>query len=411
MMLPEGLDLFTEPSYLTSIEDSGLVEYSPLATLDGSTSISFNVVGLSNKFKDLSHVFLALKMRITGPSNAELKSTDIQSVFANSIYSLFKSLYVTANNIDIYKIENLYAYKEIIDLNLSYSKENCINRKSGLLFSHNNDHTSVKTVTDNSKIFDTFAHLSIPINKYILPLVDIIIRFELASKEFYFVQTSDAKNELHINEAKLFVRHITPSVPVALSIERTLSTRPASYNFKRSILLKQTIPSGSQTINLPNLFIGQKPSFLLVTFVASADLEGSILTNPFTFKPFDLRSLSFILNGSLLPQTPFTFNVGAKNNISSRLYDNLYSELEYLQTDKSLQITRKMFETNFFFIPLNLSKDYNAFSTMLEIPANCSIGLTGTFGTALAQSITVLTYLIVDSRFEINKLREVNTVY
>jgi hypothetical protein len=409
--VPEGFDLFSENNYLTSVEESTVLEYAPLASLEGASSISFNCIGLNNRFKDISHVYLSLKLKLTKENNVAYAAKDLtQPILSSSMFSLFKSLYVGANNINIFKVENLYHYKEVIDTYFSFSKEVGENRKSSSLFAHNNDMTFMKEISKNSKIFDCFGHINIPVSKYILPLVDLTFRFDFEKPEFYLVQTDDAKAELHILEAKLFVRHVTPTPSLSLSIENALTVSPANYDFKKPLLITQNVPTGSQSLNLQNLYQGLRPSFILCTFISSKEMEGDLKKTPYAFKPFGLKTFNFVVNGNLLPQTPLEFDVGDSATISARMYERLFESFELSKTDKAFQITRKMFNENFFFITQNLSLEYNAFSNILEPPSSCNIGITGSFSQALTESVTVLAYLILDSRFEISKARQINVV-
>jgi hypothetical protein len=409
--VPEGFDLFTHNNYLTSVEESSMLEYAPLASLDGASSINFNCIGLNNRFKDISHVYLSLKLKLTKANNASFETTDTgQPTIAPSMFSLFKSLYVGANNINIFKVENLFHYKEVIDTYFSFSKEAGENRKSSSLFVHNNDFSYMKDISKNSKVFDCFGHINIPISKYILPLVDLTFRLDLEKPDFYLVQSSETKSELHILEAKLYVRHVTPTPALSLSIERALTNSPANYEFKKPLLLTQNLPIGTKSLNVQNLYQGLKPSFILCAFVGSKEMEGDLKSSPYKFMPFGLRTFSFVINGNLIPQTPLEFDVSDTATVSARMYERLFESFELSKTDKTFQITRKMFNNNFFFIAQNLSLEYNAFSNILEPPSSCNIGITGSFSEALTESVTVLAYLVLDSKLEIDKIRQINVV-
>lgn len=115
--IPEELDLFATRPYLFCVKENLIHEYSPLHTVEGATSIEFLSLPYNEKYKDLSWVFLKLRLQLLKKDATPYKSTDVNQphLVTNALHSIFKSAYVSLNGNSIRSIEK-YHYKEWLEV-------------------------------------------------------------------------------------------------------------------------------------------------------------------------------------------------------------------------------------------------------------------------------------------------------
>lgn len=112
-IVPEELDLFANRSYLTCIEHSDHREITPQTTLSDATSLEFNCLGSEDEYKDLSWIFLKLRLKIVKADGTNFTNDDTNqpTLVTNGLHSLFKSAHISLNSTQLRSIESSYAYK------------------------------------------------------------------------------------------------------------------------------------------------------------------------------------------------------------------------------------------------------------------------------------------------------------
>ena len=116
-----GLDIFTVPPTQTSIESGGYVEYFPLATLDRSTNIEFNVLNKSgSEYLDLSNTYLSVRAKIVKGNGEAITAAAKCAPVNNWIHALFSQIDVHFNGVLVTPSENTYPYKAYMETLLTY---------------------------------------------------------------------------------------------------------------------------------------------------------------------------------------------------------------------------------------------------------------------------------------------------
>ena len=103
-------------------------------------------------------------------------------------------------------------------------------------------------------------------------------------------------------DAKLLVNRVIPSPSLLLAHNTTLARGAlARYNLTRVELKTYTFSSGSQSLSINNAVLGPLLKRLLFTMVKNAAFLGSVTTNPYNFRHYDLSSFALNVNGKQIP--------------------------------------------------------------------------------------------------------------
>ena len=62
-----------------------------------------------------------------------------------------------------------------------------------------------------------------------------------------------------------------------------------------------TFSAGSKFLSIDNAFLGLVPKRHLITMVKNVDFIGSMDTNPYKFRHYDISDFSLLVNGILFP--------------------------------------------------------------------------------------------------------------
>ena len=82
------------------------------------------------------------------------------------------------------------------------------------------------------------------------------------------------------------------------------------------------------------------PRTVIVAFVDSSSLVGSLKKNPFNFHHFDLKSLSVLVNGVSTPGAPILVNFDANGTTDISVMDAFDRLYDYNRRKNELGLTR-----------------------------------------------------------------------
>ena len=98
------------------------------------------------------------------------------------------------------------------------------------------------------------------------------------------------------------MKRVKPDPVTPLAHIATLNTGAlARYNMTRVELKKFTFSSGSKSLSIDNANLGRFPKRLLFTMVKNANFIGTIDTNPYKFRHYDISDFSLFVNGKQYP--------------------------------------------------------------------------------------------------------------
>lgn len=413
------LDLFSEEKLQASILNRSEVAYHPINSVEDASSIEFLSPGASASYRDLSNIFLKVKVQILKDGQTPFKqpvgsgtgdAIDTQpALVANSLHSLFKSITVQLNGTTV-STHEFYPYKHYLELITNYSaaaiSSNFYTAGSFLDdeglhdLASNTAHIKRRSFTLDGKTWTLYGRLSLDLSnqpKLLINNIDLRITLHLASNEFaLFSPTSNGT--FKIKEAELYLTHCHVNPNLMLLHNQFLTKRNIQYQFLRTTIKCITIPSKIQSFTLENLFSGPLPSFLILTFIENSSFVGQYKKSPFNLKKMGIRSLQLMKNSELIPHEPLMFD----SEDDARPYTLLLDQLDILNRDKAACITKSKYDNGYFLAAFNLSP--------LAQIENCrNINHDGTlrvniqFDTNLENSVTVLVYAMLPDVLEVDK--------
>ena len=111
-----------------------------------------------------------------------------------------------------------------------------------------------------------------------------------------------SKTTFKFMDAQLLVKRVKPDRVTPLAHIATLNTGAlAGYNMTRVELKTFTFSAGSKSLSIDNAILGRVPKRLLFTMVKNADFIGTIDTNPYKFRHYDISDFSLFVNRKQYP--------------------------------------------------------------------------------------------------------------
>jgi hypothetical protein len=123
--LKSGLDIFLKLSIQTSVVNSHIVIYKPIAPADNTAQLEFNCSGHSDFYIDLNSVRLLLRIKLVKSDGTDLPNADSNSVGCvnNLLHSMFNSLSVSLNDKPVTLYETTYQSKAYLEKLLNYGSD------------------------------------------------------------------------------------------------------------------------------------------------------------------------------------------------------------------------------------------------------------------------------------------------
>lgn len=425
------LDLFSGPLFQSQILKSEQVTHHPVNSLTNCNTIEFESSGSTNSYRDLSNIFLHLKIQIVKPDGTTIVETTSESgtkvndhikqpgFINNVLHSLFKNVTVFMNgkivsNLDYY---NLKAY---IDTITNYSKHACETQFKAAGFykdvagqidnsgSGNTSHTKRKTFTNDGAIYDLYGRVNVDVfnhNRLLMNNINLKIIFTLDNPGFYILEASDYNATIQIVDAELFIRHVSVNPSLMLLHHQYLQKgHKAKIPFRRSLIKTHTIPSAVSNTVIDNLFHGVLPKNMIF-----AMFDNTAFTNrkksPFNFNHYDLSYFSVTVNGQAIPFQPLTLDID--KNQYRVAYVEFLKNLDIYGKDVSLQISQEDWINGFFMLAINFS---SLAGDCVDLMEDGSIKFELKFEKSLSRAVTAIFYAEYESVLEIDKHLNVTTL-
>ena len=214
--------------------------------------------------------------------------------------------------------------------------------------------------------------------------------------------------KVKLNSAVLLVCKVQLSPSVFLAHAKALESGLAKYPIKRVVCKTYTIPAGNLDGNYEKLLTGQLPSMFVIGCVDNDAFNGNYVKNPFNFKHFSFSKISLHLDGYTQPVKPLKPNFNNRQYIQA--YMSLFSGTGKENRDEGNDIARDDYHNGYalyafaFDLNSNLTEEWH-----FNLAKQGTILIELKFGTALANTVTVVAYAEFENVIEIDPNR--NIVY
>jgi hypothetical protein len=456
MRIPESeecstsnLDLFTLPPTQLSIQDYVYdnVKAHPSFT---ENTVTFDITGDSSNYLDLASTELWVKLRLkkkpAGSSVAEdakFTGSDQSDVGPanNILHSIFQQCQVYINGKECENSNSTYMYKAYLINLLSYNKEaketflysegfikdtaanmdvyNILATTEKVLDPSKNDGSTKdvnKVFTPNAglvarrKMFEENGTIQLRgrlhcdimnINRLMLSNVNITIKLTRSKPEFYLIGTSE-RHFINIEETFLRVRRVKIAPSVMLDHAMALEKTTAKYPIKRCVVKQYTLPYNASKASINGIHSGQMPQRVILGFLQNKSFDGTLQTNPYFFKHFDVQRLSLKLSSKSVP-----YSSGIELDFSGNCYMEGYNTLFQNIRESGIDLTYQEYKHGTTLYAFDLSPDGCAGGEHFSTFKDGSLDLDIDFKTAVAESLTTIFFLEFDSVIELTKNRNI----
>lgn len=238
--------------------------------------------------------------------------------FINLIgHTLFKQLDVTLNDTLISDSSNSYAYRSLIETELSYGEAIKNSQLSLGLYTQdqaeemdsltqNEGLTTRKAYTNLSKSVTliTKPHSDIFFqDRYLLNGLDLKMKLIRNTDSFCLMASGQSRYKVVLEDISYFARKVklNPSIQMKHIEQMDKQLKPAIYPIRRVAMKPINVPVGSLSLVEENLFSGQLPQKIVIGFVDSSAFEGSSEKNPFNFQHFGMNICQLVIDGKQVP--------------------------------------------------------------------------------------------------------------
>jgi hypothetical protein len=366
---------------------------------------------------------LYVKGKIVGAGGRDLDATDFTAGTNKLLHSLFSQCSIYLNGVNITPAADLYHYRAYLETLLTYGSDAAnMHLTTAAWYLDSGDLACDPTSADStnkgfitrwnrqkqSKVQELYGRLhsdicNLPI---FLPCVRLQIKLTKAKSSFSLMnKDSTSTASFKFLDAELIVRRIKAEPKILLPHNETLSKGYfARYNMTRVELKTFTFSKGPQS-SINNAVLGLMPKRKVFTMVKNTDFLGSIETNPFYFRHYDLTSFTLFVNGRQIPSESLSLDMSHEKTSVTTLLEG--SGIHHSNT--GLQITHDMFISGYFMLVYDLTPDLAASEGHTPPPVNGNIRIELKFAKALSDAITCLLYLEYDNTVRIDLARTVST--
>ena len=425
--LPSELGLFADPPNQVAVQKLYFSETRPMSSLstDGAP-LEFCIPGQGAEYLDLRRSRLYVKAKITKADGTALGDGEKIGISNLCLAAMFNQVDIYANGKLITQNANNYPWKAYFKVLLSTGTPASKSQLQTQLYypdvENFDDMDPVQGVnkglltsyvfTQQSRAFDLEGPLyadCFQLDKYLINGVDVQLRLFRSRPEFVLVSADSTPDyKLTIVDAVFKACKVKVDPAIILNHTNTIANQPARYNYLKTDIKMNTIPSGSSEFVWDNMWNNVRPSKVYIAFVKQAAMNGSYAINPFNFQHFNLSEIVLYVNGEPTPIRGMPLDFGANQNYVTPLC-NLYQSAEKWCKDDSLIIDRETFSEGYAIYafdldPTDLGMDY------INLVHSGNVRLYARFGTVTTETISAIAYCESPSVLLVDHSREVRVL-
>lgn len=426
-----ALDLFTVPPTQLAVEDGYAVDYHPIASID-SGPIEFFISGSGTEYIDLAKTYLQVKARVVKANGADLVAADKVGPVNLFMQSLFSQVDISLNEKIVTPSMPTYPYRAYADVMLNYGPATLKSLYTMSLFhrdtpgmmdvaepspddddaDENQGLSARYNYSKNSSLIEMISPIHADLffqPRYLINGVDLRVKF-IRHKDAFSLMTSTpaAGYRIKIESCTLFVRKIKVSPSTVLAHERALEQTTAKYPIDRVVTKVISVSAGQMSLQQDHVFLGQLPKKVVVAMVDNRAFNGNYGKNPFNFQHFKTNYLALDVDGKLVPSKPFQpdFEGGGAGKGYMREYYTLFSELNKLEGQPELYITRDEYGKGFSMFAFDLTPTGNSEGSF-ALRKNGNLRLDIHFKEPLPTTINIIVIGTFENVIEIDRARNV----
>ena len=417
----DRLALFQGPEIDTSVSNITYQEYRPNGQLNNGGTIVFNIAGTASSYIDLKKTRLNLKVKITKLNGDAVQQEDVVAFVNNTLHSLFRQVDVSLQQQVISSdVGTNYPYKAMMDMLLGTSEAPLDSQlfykdRAGFMESTyilQGDDESQTTgpnsglvgrwlFTKNGQVCELEGPLLVDIlqqDRLLLNGVRMDIQLYPHRNGFVLMtKETDEKYKFEITDAVLKVAQNNMSATLLAGHDEALKSSNALYPFTRSDIKAFSIPAGSYTWSIDNVFQDNIPSRVVLALVSESAFNGHQNANPFNFQHFNVNYLGFLVNGQSRPGQPFQPDYANDN------YASAYASVAKLNCDQDTRISRLEYPHGYCMYVFDIEENGDQLHMIRKGHTRLILKMTQ----ALEKSVILIVYGHFPAMMEIDQTRKV----
>ena len=320
MVSDEGLNLFQQPTYDTSIVSRADTEYysSDMTPDNNKESIIIEAINKSETdFIDLNSTEILADLQICDTiDNAPIAATMTAAKYGicnNFGQALFKQITLQEGDIEMNNSTGTYPYQVDFENRVTYDErdlegrprlEGCIpDTASNTALARTQATQARSALLDNGKRVQVIVkpHLGpLAQTRYVLPKTRVTFKLIPNSDSFLLTHDPTAAKKtygVYIKRIKLRVRTVKLDPQRAATVYRTLQRSPAVYPTPTPVMSTALIYNGVQAFENDNIFSGKVPKLLMFAIVKNSAFNGSVSENPFLYLHLNIIETRVMIDG------------------------------------------------------------------------------------------------------------------
>ena len=348
--ISDPFDIFSVPVIERDHVKSQIVHIQPSQPITDDGPIIFEYSSHGGMYVDGDFTELQGELEIINTdTNAKTTADDDIAVINMFPITQFNKIEVKLNDVIVSDSSSTnHAFKSYFDAKFSYNKsvKSEIMKSTEYYFEEKKTLIEAKALSeDSSGVFkekhEIFVKAEDPVrfrtqlyldvfntHKYIPSDVSFVITFHRNTTDFALmgVNAKSGKYKIKIKKLALVIKKISPSTTVGLQHNAAYNKKfTAMIPFTQTVLTHRLMHRGAVQQNFSNVTLGNiLPRQLYVFFVEHQSFSGHMEKNPFVFKPHNLKSIRFNVNGTMYPTTQYNLDFN-KNDVMSAYMDFLHS--------------------------------------------------------------------------------------
>ena len=430
-MHTEDVALFSNPPYNTAEDKISWTQYQPsYANIgqEGYNSIHFSILGNATQYIDLSRTKLYVKLKVQKEDGTAFGADESGLPIDMILHTMWSSVDVTLNNIQVSGAGGNYMYKSAIECLLNYSKDTKEIQLQSIGMSPDNSNF------DSVKPGDT-AGGTLAVNSGLLARQSLFGGDGKGSCDFKGVLLADICNQGHLildgvdvgitlwpnkNEFKLMA-----NVPCKIVIENiyldvckvqvnkycmsghkaALEIANGMYPLQKSVIIAKELAAGSRGQSWEDIFQGYVPSKMVIGMVDSNAFSGDYAKNPLRFQHFNIDSLGFTVNGEPTPKESFQYDM--EKNLFVDAFQSLSEITGKAWEDTDNGITKEMWKQGLALTAFDCDPTTANDFRYLGLPKRGHTRLTLKLKSSQQHAIMVIIYATFPGHVEIDDMRNV----
>ena len=435
--IPE-LEIFQVPDTQTAVEHMYKLDVRPMTAVSQSSVVEFVFGGENSDYLCMQGCRLAATIAVDHDDDTKLhlqektaagavkagSAVDEKAVPINlALHSMWSQIDVFINGQRMTQASNMQPYKALIKTLLRYGSESKktqltaqgFRQETGgnidVLDDENKGYVWRQNLFKGSKQVEFEGPLLediMELDKYLLNGMRVQIKLYPALKKF-FIMAADGTKDYKVKLVDIVLRAcmVKVSPGVILGHAKAMQSQNAVYPYTRVETKSYAISAATSNVYLDNLYQGNRPSRIILGFVASKAFNGDYTRNPFKFHHYSVTDVRLVVDGQTVPGRPLKLDFNPiKGSNYIEAYVNMFEALGVAGKDFGAGLTPELYASGHTLFVYNL-EPMPPSGPYINLKRHANVRLEINFAHPLIETVTAILFSEYTAVFEVDSARNV----